>query len=69
MNMRLDQAGHDEAACGIALHGVGGQRRRDGRDHAAIDADIDDTKLTALQDAGVPNDQVHQFTAAGRAPR
>jgi len=30
-----------------------GKRRRDGRDHAAIDTDIDDTKLTALQDAGV----------------
>jgi hypothetical protein len=69
MDVRLDQARHDEAARGIRFPCVGRQGRRDGTDGAAIDADIGDTKRAILQDAGVPNDQVHQFTAAGRAPR
>jgi len=68
MDMRLDQARHDKTARGIQLRCVGFQPGRDGGDGAAIDADIDDAKLTVLQDAGVPNNQVHQFTAADRTP-
>ena len=62
--------GHDQAARGIQLRRVGAQAP------AAIaailpscNADIDDAKLAVLQDAGITNDQIHQFTAAGSAPR
>ncbi len=45
------------------------QRRHDGGDGGAHDADIDNDKLAALQRGGVTNDHIHQFTTAGWAPR
>ncbi len=60
MDVRFDQARHDKTARGIRLPYVGRQSRRDGGDRTAVDADVDDAKLAILQDAGVPNDQIHQ---------
>lgn len=69
MNMRLDQAGDDEAARSIQFRRINLESRRNSRDSRALKADIDGMKLACLQNAGATNDQVHQFTAAGRAPR
>src|ERR1700759_5444590 len=68
MNMRLDQAGDDQAASSIQFWGTHFESRRNSDDGGALEADIDGTQLTCQQNAGATNDQVHQFTA-GRAPR
>jgi hypothetical protein len=69
MDMRLDHAGDHETTRGIQFSGISLQSWRYGRNRRATNADIDDTKLAVLQRAGIADDEVHQFTAAGWAPK
>ncbi len=59
MDVRLDQAGHHEAAFRVDLARIGAELRRDRGDRVAVDADVNDAKLAVLQDAGFSNDQIH----------
>jgi hypothetical protein len=61
MDMRLDQAGHQEAARCIEFAPVSLQVWRDGKDRAAANANIYDTDLRIPRDASVTNDQVHEL--------
>ena len=69
MDVRLDQTGNDEGAGRIQLAPIGLEGGRDDGYRAAVDTDIDAAKLTILHNAGVSNDQIHQLTTAGCAPR
>ena len=67
MDMGLDHAGQDETGFGIDFPRVGVKISRDGRDHSTLDADIGDTKRALLHEAGIANNEVHQFTEARSA--
>jgi hypothetical protein len=59
----LDQAGHHQAARRIDFRRVGVKCGRNGANCRVVNTDIDDAKLVFLQDAGVTDDEFHQFTA------
>ncbi|WP_434874910.1 hypothetical protein, partial [Bradyrhizobium oligotrophicum] len=63
MDVRLDQAGHDEAVPGIALVALGLQHWLDGRDAAFGNSDIGAAQLSLLRQHRVANDQVHTAIA------
>jgi len=69
MNMRLNQAGYDQASRSIQFRRTNLESRRNSYDGSALEADIDGPKFAFLQNPGATNDKVHQSTAAGRAPR
>src|SRR5882724_6411082 len=69
MDVRLDHAWDDEAARGFQFGSIGLKRRSDRRDRLVLNGDIGADELALAQNASVTNDQVHQFTTAGTAPR
>src|SRR5258707_2678273 len=69
MDMRLDHAGDHQTALCFQFRRIGLEGRCDGRNSCALNTDIDGTKLSLLQNAGVTNNQVDQFTTTGSAPR
>jgi hypothetical protein len=69
VDMRLDQARGHQASAGLQLRTLGRKIRRDGDNGLALDGDVGVDKIATSQDAGITNDLIHHFTAAGTAPR